>query len=589
METIAGYLADLGVDAAKEFLSRKIDEKQLRESLIEYIERQRKYNEVCSLAEEIDFQGLVEYIRNNLVDDVIKRISCVSSKERGVARQNVIDAAVSFSKANTPEAKERVAKITSICLDIIRGFYKKRIDAKYYILASDVVDAVNENTNLVIASAKDEVVNTLRRIEKASGSPYSLENLAEQAQDGNLDTVNQRLKVQFGVISNEHPLYPYYGYGWKDNALVSEPLNSEASKRFPVRYTFNGPVKVGDKYISDPNIDIFNYAYRHQLQLVMKVEDAKKYLGDIVDPAQYEVKKLVGGELHAKPPEFPPAFACSIKVKDQVFFDYVLIRTQEILDDGTYVFSNIEQPNTHIWFEFRINAKDLFQNNEGRRMPVKGNTGFTISIKDATNAEILKYAKFSKAVNSDRELRLHILKSDQDLVAGTIDCIDYSTGFKDIDEEIDFLERICDIEKYYNLSFHINGEISEKEYRTVCLLSNLIRNNEVEKTWNNASFTGIIDQQFRERLISAGADACAISYVGIELIEMFGESFELKYMRTYYDAIMEDYERVIQLAELSKDGDPIRITFNSGTNGKEITTLNMPENMLDIDEKKLNN
>lgn len=585
ISTVAGYVADLGLDAGKDYIKGKRDEKKLRESLISYIERQRKYNEVCSFAEEIDFQGLIEYIRDNLLDDVVKRISCVKPEDRQLARQTIVDSAVAFSKADTPKARLRVGRTISICLDIIKDFYKKKVDAQYYILASEVVDAVNENTNQVVEEAKDELKEI---IEQATGSLYSLDSLdslAAQAQSGDISPVNDRFKMLFAGVSSTHPLYPYYGYGWKNNDLISEPLIPEANVKYPPRYTFKGPVRVGDKYLTDPSVDIFNYAYRHQLQLVMKVEDAKKYLGDIEDPAQYEVTKLVGGELHATPPEFPSAFACSIKVKDQVCFEYVLIRTQEILDDGTYIFSNKEQKNTHLHFEFRANIKDLLQNPDGKVVAARGDTGFKISIKDATNSEILKYVKFIKAVSTEKDLRLHVLEMDQDLVAGRINAEEYKTGFHDIDEEIDFLERVCDIENYFKKPIHINGKISEKEYNTILLISDLIRKEQIEEKWRDASFTGILDERFRRNLIEMGAEMGAISYVGTSQIDIFGVHIELKFMRTFYDAVMEDHERIVKLAELSKDGDPIKITFRAGGNNKAIITLNIPDKMMGEDEE----
>ena len=131
ISTVAGYVADLGLDVGKDYIKGKYDEKKLRESLISYIERQRKYNDVCSLAEEIDFQGLIEYIRDNLLDDVVKRISCIKAADRQAARQNIVDAAVAYSKADTPESRLRVGTNISICIDIIKDFYKKRIDAQY--------------------------------------------------------------------------------------------------------------------------------------------------------------------------------------------------------------------------------------------------------------------------------------------------------------------------------------------------------------------------------------------------------------------------------------------------------------------------
>ena len=41
---------------------------------------------------------------------------------------------------------------------------------------------------------------------------------------------------------------------------------------------------------------------------------------------------------------------------------------------------------------------------------------------------------------------------------------------------------------------------------------------------------------------------------------------------------MEDRERIVKLAELSKDGAPIKVSFRAGEN-KAISTLNIPEKM----------
>ena len=46
---------------------------------------------MCSIAEKIDFQGLVEYVQNNLLEQAGIRIFNPHSNKRGQARQEVID------------------------------------------------------------------------------------------------------------------------------------------------------------------------------------------------------------------------------------------------------------------------------------------------------------------------------------------------------------------------------------------------------------------------------------------------------------------------------------------------------------------
>ncbi len=582
--TVAESLASLGVDAGKNYVKGIIDEKKLKASLMSYIERQKKYNEICSLAEEIDFQGLVEYIHDNLLDEVNKRITSIKTEERRNARKKIVDAAVTFSKANTEKAKARVAKNIAKCLDIIKDFYSKKVDVQYYVLATEVVDAINENTTDAISKAANEVKEEIkseadRLLSEFSRVSFYPDPIVGEAAQGKIGDINYGIKFVLNQLSATHPLFPYYGFDWKDGSIVSKPLSAEANVKYPSKYSFTGPIKIGNKYITDPSMNILNYAYRHQLQIVMNVEDAKKYLGDVIDPAQYEVQSMVGMELYAKPPEFPPAFACSIKVKDQVCFEYLLIRTQEILDDGTCILSNIEQPNTHIRFEFRVNIKGVTERTGSKNFATKSDASFKISIHNETNSERLKFIKFIKSVATEGDLRLHVLENDKDLIAGKVNSTNYPSGLKDIDKEIDFFERICDIEHYFGKSLHIEGNISEQEYHTVLFISDLIRNDQIEETWDNASFTGVIDDRFRKILIEIGDKMGAISYVCTSHIDIFGVHLELKFMRTFYDAIMEDHENILKIAELSKDGDPIRITFRAGDSNRAVSTIHLPENV----------
>lgn len=123
------------------------------------------------------------------------------------------------------------------------------------------------------------------------------------------------------------------------------------------------------------------------------IEKAVKYLGSELDPIQSKVSGLPGNVIRAVPPEFPPAFPCSIKDGDEVCFDYILLRTEEILDDGTYLISNKEQ-DICFHFMFSINPKE----------PVK--SSFNISINHPNNHERLKVAKFKRALSQNGDIHV---------------------------------------------------------------------------------------------------------------------------------------------------------------------------------------
>lgn len=562
------YLVELAIDAGKNQFGNKVNEQKLKSILSNYIESQRSYNEICALAEEIDFQGLVEYIKQDLLDSVNVRLFAPQKGDRQQARERIVSAAITYSKANTSQAKCRVAKCIYDCLDMIRGFYAFDISKKEYLLASEIVDAVGKDTQEMVKKLEETVVSRLDNLESnlTNGSLFSIERATQLAGTGDLATIESGIKKMLDHISLEHPLSPDFGFTYVDGNLRSKALTKDAEKRFPVRYVLTGPIRFGDTYYNDSEHNPLDYAYRHQRPIAMEISKAVKYLGDRYDPIQSEAKQLEGNVILGVPPQFPPAFPCSIKVGNAVFFDHILLRTEEILDDGTYVISNKEQ-NIYIHFEVRINPQ------------IPNKPDFTISINHANNHEMLNYVKFMKSLSQEKDIHIYVLKAREDIIAGSIDGIEYKTGFASVDEEIDFLDRVCTIEDYFNVSLNPAGEISEDEYHSVIYISNLIKNDEVHTTWSEVTFAGSLDQQFRKELISMDSELYMISYVGVNEIELFGSSFKFKFMRCFKCAHIVDYEKVKKKAEILDDGDSIKISFKAGKDKSAFDTLNIPNRM----------
>ena len=530
------------------------------------MERQREYEEFCTLAEEIDFQGLLEYIDDKFLDLINKRLFSLNKKERGMAREKIINGAIEWSKANTKQARFRVIKFIDNCLEIIRGFYKSKISKKEYLIASESVAAVcdaikqsTESSNQVIIDKIESAKNDLQ-----NASLVSLDKAALLARTGNYSEIESELCAAMKHISVEHPMYPDFGFSFAGGILRSEPQNREAEKRFPARYVFNGSVRFGDTYYNDPNGNPLEYAYRHQVSFIIEVAKAVKYLGDRQDPIQTEAEQLQGNEIIVNPRKFPPAFPCSIKIGETVFFEYVLLRTQEILDDGTYIITNKEQ-NLNFIFEVRIN------------FDTHNRPDFTITMNNAGNSEILQYMKFMKTLLEERYIHIYILSEEKDLIAGYIDNVKYKGCFASIDYEIDFLERVCEIEKYFNIVFKIGSRISEKECNDVFYISELIRKDEVVNECNEMNFNMVLDGELRQKILESTAGLFMLSYVSTYNIELFGATFEFMLMRSLNSAYIDDYEKVKKKVAILDDGDSIKITFKANNDGCIVDSLKIPE------------
>lgn len=577
---IIDYLLELGLCVGLEKFKDRVNEHKLKSALKNYIEQQKRYNELCSLAEEIDFQGLMEYIYQNLMDAVETRMFNPNKKERGRARDDIMRAAIAYSKVDTDQARHRVYKCIDSCLDIIRVFYISGISKKEFLIASEIVDAVAEevqaSTGITVDAIDTAVSDLSNQIKSAADSVltqisensslFSLDRAVELAENGKITEIESGFKKMVDVISTSHPYYPDFGYDFAYGKIRSKPLNENAKKLYPAQYVLTGTVRFDDQHYDDSIDEPLAYAYRHQIPMMMEISKAVKYLGNRPDPQQDEAIALNGNVALVTPPEFPPAFPCAIKVGNQTFFEYVLLRTQEILDDGTYVIGNKEQGGA-FYFEVKINTDK----------PNKPN--FIISVNDASNRELLNYVKCMKALSEIKNIHIYVLSAGEDIIASDIKDINYKTGFSSVDEEIDFLERICVIEEYFEVKLDPSDDISNKDYKTVLYISDLIRNDEVAGTWDEATFTGVLDQHFREKLATMSKKTCMFSYVGVSQIQLFGTELEFKFMRCFKCSYMADLEKVKRKAEVLDDGDSIKITLKAGEDKSMIDTLKIPEKM----------
>lgn len=73
MGIISDCLTNIGFEAAKQYSEIKLDESKLKKELNEFVIRQRKYNDLCLAKDECDFEGVLEYIKNDLIQEAYIR------------------------------------------------------------------------------------------------------------------------------------------------------------------------------------------------------------------------------------------------------------------------------------------------------------------------------------------------------------------------------------------------------------------------------------------------------------------------------------------------------------------------------------
>lgn len=535
---IVGYIVELGVNVAKDKIERQQDKKAIRERLKKFIERKNNENFNCTKEEEIDFQGLVDYIQSNFLEDVKSRLFG-DRKERGIARNKIINEAVYYSKAHTSISCKRVIILTGNAIDILYDFYKRKINSELKFIAAQIEDTVDDITTEQTKEIKNElhcceenIVGILsNKIE--NNEALSIEHGMQCMKNGKVEQIENKLANFLDAIGSSHILFPDYMFEYKpeQHRFYSKPLTKEGLREYPPRIVCRGTIQMKGKYLDKFDVNTIEYANRHQLPITLNVLTAKKMLGDIDDPIQKEAEMLIGEEIVLEPAPFPPAVPCSISLNGEVIFDYILLRTEEILDDGTIVISNCEQGNCPFIIKMLANIESKI-------------TTYTIKTCEPTNKELLQYLKFLKRVSLGEKLSVKILSTGEVLASGKLEDLEYKTGFDSIEAELDFIEKIVSIEQYFNDTISIPEEITVDDYQTVSYLALIINGKECVGSWNKLEFSMKLTEDLKEKIEKEENKKFVLSYIGSMKISVYGKEYELSVIRKFTSVIYQDIERL---------------------------------------------
>lgn len=332
MEVFKDALLDIGVEITKnrykDFKLRKAMENRLEQ----YLDRQQKLNCVCTVDEEIDFQALAEYIRSELIEDAELRFFG-STDERRTARDTILSKTKQYARANTSLAGSRAVKMVDTSLNILRVFFRKNVPWKQRFMAAEIVDEVNGHTDEALENVSGQLDDLSEKLDGLCVG--SVDANVRLAKEGKLDQVRENMLAIQQSITPQHPLFPDYGYAFSDGHMYSKPLTADAKEKYPSKFHIKfDHVTFGDEQYERINAQTIQRAIRLQRDIVLNGVVVEKWLGSKLDPIQDEAKAITGTDLVIKPAPFPPAQPYSISIGGTTYFDYVLLRTKEILDNG---------------------------------------------------------------------------------------------------------------------------------------------------------------------------------------------------------------------------------------------------------------
>ena len=562
---IKDYIVGIGLDVLKDKVQEGISQNEIKHKLDDFIERQSKYNFSCTAEEEIDFEGLCSYIRNNLLEDVKLRLTG-NRKERGAARTCIISKAVAYSQAQTSLSRKRAIKLTEMAIDILYSFYKRKVNVGLKLIAAQIEDTIVDSTSEMLTEQTKQLETSIlsseeRTVKKISDkfekhSILSVENNMLLIREGMIEQVERNISSWFDAVGSTHKLFPHYCYAIKEDTynLYSKPISNEAFQKYPPKISCTGTIQINGKYLQKFDYNTIEYANRHQFPITLNIETAKKYLGQELDPIQRDAEELAGSSLVISPKPFPPAFPCSISLNNDVAYDYILFRTQEILDDDSIVISNYEQENSPFRIKMIVNPKTH-------------HTTYSVKTDNPTNKDLLNYLNFIKAAISGATIAIKVLSMGEILAKGKLENLTYKSGFDSIDDEIDFLKKIVAIEEYYNESINVPEEILVDDFRTISYLATLIQGGECTGGWEKLEFSLTLTEDLKKKLLESDNSLFSLSYVGSITVTIYDKTYELSATRIFDCVKYQDIEKLKQKATVLDIGDEIKLSFLPGEDG----------------------
>lgn len=189
---IVDYIVELGLDVIKSELITANEQKAIKEWMKKFIAQQEGPNVNCTLEEEIDFEGLANYLRSDLLEDV-QVLLFGSSTERIVAEKVVMSKAITYAQAKTKLSCDRAQKMTETAIDILRSFYRSQMSRELRFASAEVVDSVNDATERqltrqtaklaeLIEKSIERCVNTFTNMQEQNAQ--NKENSGAYSRDG---------------------------------------------------------------------------------------------------------------------------------------------------------------------------------------------------------------------------------------------------------------------------------------------------------------------------------------------------------------------------------------------------------------------
>lgn len=189
IEKLIELTTDLSLDIVKSSIKDMHDLRKIRNDIVEFVQARQELILIDD-NNEIDYQGYLDYIRTDMLDN-IKWYICTVDYEEAKNIKRMILAKASVYERNKGYNGGSIQFITENCINVVKEYYKGKLDGNCQLLA-----------HITVQSIVDSIVP---KIDVIDGKVEKIENIVEkQEENRKADSVQlyQELTEIKDMISN---------------------------------------------------------------------------------------------------------------------------------------------------------------------------------------------------------------------------------------------------------------------------------------------------------------------------------------------------------------------------------------------------
>jgi len=211
-ENFISWLLFKAFDDIDDKIKSQKQTKALCDRINELLNKKREEFENVSLSDEFDFQGLEEYIKDNMAVELTMFFRG-TQQQRKESEKNILIKATNYASAKTSGAKNMVSSIIMQVLQVINDYYVNQIDTTTRINTNMAVDEViqkiddstqelketinHNNPNSINDTVYSRKLDILKAIEKYELPDYQLDICPKKISHNNPEISKAEMSVLF--------------------------------------------------------------------------------------------------------------------------------------------------------------------------------------------------------------------------------------------------------------------------------------------------------------------------------------------------------------------------------------------------------